>query len=174
MTALVFVHVLISLAGIVSGFAVLAGFLTSNRLGRTTALFLATTVATSATGFVLPADHFMASHAIAILSLVILAGALFALYGRRLAGPWRWTYVVTALAAQYLNVFVLVVQAFLKVPALRALAPTQSEPPFAVAQLAVLVVFVAFGVASVVRFRPSGGDLRSRSGLERQTRAQSA
>ncbi|MGH9509673.1 MAG: hypothetical protein ACRD2Q_09340 [Terriglobales bacterium] len=153
MTTLVFVHVVISLVGIVSGLVVAFGMLAANRLDRWTALFLASTVATSLSGFPLPADRFLPSHAVGIVSLLVLPVAIFARYGRHLAGIWRGTYVVTAMIALYLNVFVLVVQLFLKVPALKALAPTQSEPPFALAQGVVLLVFIALTVAAAMRFR---------------------
>jgi hypothetical protein len=148
------VHVVISLIGIVSGLVVLAGLLTSSRLEHATQVFLSTTVLTNLTGFGFPFDHLLPSHIVALLSLVILAVAIYARYGGKLAGPWRWTYAVTAVLALYFNVFVLVVQSFRRVPALRELAPTQSEPPFAIAQLAVLVIFVALTVAAAVRFHP--------------------
>jgi len=153
MTILVFLHVVISLAGILSGFVVVFGLLTARRLDGWTAFFLITTVATSLTGFILPAHHFMPSHGVGIISVVVLALALFARYGRRLAGLWRWVYVVSAMIALYLNVFVLVVQAFLKVPALKAIAPNQSEPPFKVTQLLVLIAFVALTILATIRFR---------------------
>src|SRR5438477_200015 len=124
------VHVLLSLAGIASGFVVLAGLLTGKRRDRSTALFLATTALTSVTGFGFPFDHLLPSHAIGILSLLVLAVAIAARYSFHLAGAWRRTYVITAAIALYLNIFVLVVQLFLKVPALKDLAPTQKEPPF--------------------------------------------
>jgi len=149
-----FVHVLLSLIGIFAGLIVLNGLLGSKRLPGWTLLFLATTIATSATGFLLPADHLLPSHIVGILSLVVLAIALLALYSRKLSGTWRAIYVVTAVLALYLNVFVLVAQLFLKVPALHALAPTGSEPPFAIAQGIVLVVFLIAGVLAVKRFRP--------------------
>src|SRR5439155_19368605 len=97
-------------------------------------IFLVTTVATSVTGFFLPFHRFMPSHGVAIISLLVLPLAIFALYGRHLAGAWRWIYVITAMIALYLNVFVLIVQAFMKIPALKAIAPTQSERPFLFAQ----------------------------------------
>jgi len=153
LTIFTLVHVAISLIGIFSGFVVANGLLTAKRLDHWTALFLATTVATSATGFLFPFHHFMPSHAVGILSLVVLSIAIFARYGRRLAGPWRWTYVITAMIALYFNVFVLVAQAFMKVPALNALAPTGSEPPFLLAQLVVLLLFIALTVAATIRFR---------------------
>jgi hypothetical protein len=145
------VHVVISLVGIGSGLIVVVGLLTGKRLNAQTALFLATTVATSVTGYGFPFDHLLPSHIVGAISLVVLALAIYARYARHLAGAWRATYVVCAVLALYLNVFVLVVQLFLKVPALRALAPTQSEPPFGVAQLVVLVLFIALGTLAVRR-----------------------
>ena len=147
------IHVAISLVAIGAGFLVFYGFLVSNRLDRWTSFFLWTTVLTSATGFLFPVDHFMPSHAIAILSLVVLGVAIYARYSRRLAGIWCAVFVVTALVAQYLNVFVLIIQSFMKVPALKALAPTQSEPPFAIAQGVVLVLFLIFGTLATIRFK---------------------
>jgi len=147
-----FLHVLISLVGIGSGLVVLAGFLTDRRLDRWTAIFLATTVATSLTGFGFPVDHVMPSHIVGSISLVVLAFAIAARYKFQMLGASRWIYVVGAVMALYLNCFVLVVQAFLKIPALKALAPTQTEPPFAVAQLTLFAVFVGLGVAAVKRF----------------------
>jgi hypothetical protein len=146
-------HVLISLIGLVSGFVVLVGLLSARRLDGWTAVFLMTTVLTSATGFFLPADHLLPSHIVGAISLVALAVAIVARYRRNLAGAWRSAYVVSAVASLYLNVFVAIVQAFLKIPALKALAPTQSELPFTVTQLAVLVLFIALGVLAVIRFR---------------------
>jgi hypothetical protein len=148
-----FIHVVISLVGIFSGFVVLFGWLAAKNLDGWTATFLLTTVATSVTGFFLPAEHFMPSHAVGIISLVVLAVALFALYGRQLSGGWRRGYLLTATAALYFNVFVLVAQLFAKVPALKALAPTQAEPPFAIAQGLVLVLFVVLGFLAMKRFR---------------------
>ena len=147
------VHVLISLVGIFSGFVVLIGLLTGNRLDSWTKLFLITTVATSVTGFGFPFHHFTPAHAVGVISLVVLAVAIFARYSRHLAGVWRWIYVISAMVALYLNVFVGVVQSFEKVPPLKALAPTQTEPPFAVTQLIVLTVFVLLAIAAAVRFR---------------------
>jgi hypothetical protein len=131
-------HVLISLIGIGSGLIVLFGLLTARRLDGLTGVFLATTVLTSVTGFGFPFDHLLPSHKVGIISLVVLAVAIPARYVFHMAGAWRWIYVVGAAMALYLNVFVLVVQAFLKVPSLTALAPTQKEPPFLVAQLVVI------------------------------------
>ena len=118
MDAYTLFHVLLSLLGIAAGFVVMFGLVTSQRFDRWTAVFLAATVATSVTGFGFPADHFTPGHAIGILSLVVLAPAIVARYVRHLAGSWRWVYVVGAVVAQYLDVFVLIVQSFLKVPAL--------------------------------------------------------
>jgi len=154
MTPLVFVHTLVSLVGIVTGLVVLSKMWANQRADRWTAWFLATTIFTSASGFVLPASKFLPSHAVGVLSLAILAVACYARYGKRMSGPWRLAYVVSAVAALYFNVFVLVVQLFLKVPALHALAPQQNEPPFAIAQGVVLVAFVVAGVLAARRFKP--------------------
>ncbi|HVS90196.1 MAG TPA: hypothetical protein VHF01_18490 [Candidatus Acidoferrum sp.] len=153
MTTLTFAHVVLSLIGIFAGFFVVLGLLTAKRLDGWTALFLASTVATSVTGFFFPFHGFLPSHAIGIISLVALAVAMFARYGRHLAGGWRRTYVITAMIALYLNVFILIVQLFEKVPALRALAPTLSEPPFKVTQLVVLALFVTLTIAAAIKFR---------------------
>jgi hypothetical protein len=111
-------------------------------------------VATSVTGFFFPFHGFTPAIGVGIVSLVVLAVAIFARYGRKLSGPWPWIYVVTAMIALYLNVFVLIVQLFQKVPALKALAPTQSEPPFQIAQLVTLALFVVLTILAVRRFRP--------------------
>ena len=151
------VHVIISLIGIVSGIIVMFGMLGSKRMPGLTAIFLLSTILTSATGFGFPFTQLLPSHMIGILSLVLLAIACIALYAMRLAGPWRWIYVVTALASLYLNVFVGVIQAFLKIPTLHALAPSvpPSEPPFAVIQGLVLLFFVIVIVGAWRRFRPT-------------------
>jgi hypothetical protein len=148
-----FLHVLISLVGIGSGVVVMFGFITGKRMDGLTAVFLITTVLTSVTGFGFPFDHLLPSHKVGIISLVILAVAIPARYLFHLAGAWRWIYVIGATTALYLNVFVLVVQSFQKVPALKALAPTQTEPPFLVAQLLVLVVYVGLTILAAKRFR---------------------
>jgi len=145
-------HVVISLAGIFSGFVVLFGLLAGKGLERWTALFLATTVATSVTGFFFPVHQFMPSHAVGILSLIVLSAAIYARNARHLAGAWRKIFVVTAVIALYFNVFVGIVQAFLKVPALKALAPTQTETPFKLTQLLVLAAFVVLGIVVAIRF----------------------
>jgi len=148
-------HVVVSLIGIASGFVVLFGMLGARRLPGWTALFLATTVLTSVTGFLLPAEHFLPSHAVGIISLVVLALALAALYLYRLAGAWRWVYAVTATAALYFNCFVAVAQAFQKIAPLQALAPTQSEPPFLIAEIVVLAIFIVLGYLAVKKFHPA-------------------
>jgi hypothetical protein len=144
-------HVMISLIGIVSGGVAMLGLLGGKRLDTTTAVFVGTTALTSLTGYGFPFDHLLPSHIVGAISLVVLAVAIYARYARRLAGRWRAAYVISAVAALYFNVFVLVVQLFRRVPALNALAPTQSEPPFAVAQLVVLVLFLGLGFATVRR-----------------------
>jgi hypothetical protein len=152
--AFTLLHVAISLIAIACGVVVAIGLWRAQRLPGWTAVFLVTTIATSVTGFFFHSKSFGAPHVVGVISLVILAIALIAFYGYRLAGAWRWIYVAGALAAFYLNVFVAVVQAFQKLPFLRALAPTGSEPPFAVAQLLVLAGFIALGVVAVRRFHP--------------------
>ena len=148
------VHVVLSLVGILAGLVVVFGMFGSKKLDGWTALFLATTVLTSVTGFFFPFDKILPSHIVGIISLVVLALAILALYAFHLAGPWRWIYVVSAMLALYLNVFVGVVQAFQKLPLLASLAPTQSEPPFLIAQAVVLVIFVGLGIAAVRAFHP--------------------
>jgi hypothetical protein len=149
-------HVIISLIGIVAGLLVMFGLFGSNRMPGMTAIFLLFTILTSATGFLFPFTALLPSHIIAILSLVLLAIACLALYGVKLAGAWRWIYVVTAMVSLYFNVFVLVIQGFLKIPALTALAPGNppSGPVFAVVQGIVLLFFVIVTIAAVRRFRP--------------------
>ncbi len=154
MTASTFtlLHVLISLVGIGSGFIVLYGLVTGKRLDGWTAVFLVTTVLTSLTGFLFPFEHLLPSHVVGVISLVVLAVAILARYAMHLAGAWRGTYVVCAAVALYFNVFVGIVQAFMKVPALKALAPTQKEPPFLVVQLAVMALFVVSTIFAVKKF----------------------
>jgi hypothetical protein len=147
-------HVILSLIGIVSGLVVVYGLLTDRPLKAWTALFLATTILTSVTGFPLAPFGFDPPRAVGVISLVFLAIAVCALYVFALAGAWRWIYISSALVALYLNCFVGVIQAFGKLPFLHALAPTQSEPPFVIAQVALLVVFIAFGFFSVRGFHP--------------------
>lgn len=147
-------HVLISLAGIVSGIVVLFGLLGGNRLDRWTSFFLVTTALTSITGFAFPVEHLLPSHILGIMSLAILALAIPARYTFHLAGAWRAVYVIGAALALYFNCFVLVVQSFQKVAALKTLAPTQKEPPFVIAQVLVLLVLATLTVLATVRFHP--------------------
>lgn len=149
-------HVAISLAGILSGLVVAWGLLENRRMPMLTAIFLVTTVATSVTGFFFHRDHILPSHILGIISLAVLAPALYGLYGKQLQGVWRGVYVLGAVAALYFNVFVLIIQSFQKIPALHVLAPTQSsEPAFAGAQGAALLLFLAIGFLSFKRFRPA-------------------
>src|SRR6266436_9144294 len=150
-------HVIISLVAIVSGIIVMFAMLGSNRMPGLTAIFLLSTILTSSTGFGFPFTQLLPSHMIGILSLVLLAIACIALYAMRLAGPWRWIYVLTALLSLYFNVFVLVIQSFLKVPALTAVAPGNppSGPVFAVVQGIVLVFFVLMIIGAWRRFKPA-------------------
>jgi len=147
------IHVLISLLGIVAGLVVIGGLMAGARLDGWAAFFLLTTILTSVTGFFFPATQITPAHAVGAISLAVLAVCLLARYGKQLAGKWRGTYVLTVVAAVYFNVFVLVVQLFVKTPPLAQLAPTQAEPPFAITQAVVLLVFVALGWASLRGFR---------------------
>jgi hypothetical protein len=153
MTTFTFVHVVISLAGILSGSVVLFGLIAGKKLDGWTALFLVTTVATSVTGFMFPFHKLLPSHVVGAISLVVLAIAILARYSRHLAGGWRRTYVISSVIALYLNVFVLVVQLFEKVPALNAMAPTQSEPPFKITQVVVMAIFAVLGIFAAKGFR---------------------
>ena len=160
LSTFVLVHVIISLIGIAAGLVVMFGMLGSNRMPGLTAIFLLTTILTNATGFLIPpliTDKLLPSQVIGILSLVLLAIAWFALYGMKLSGAWRWVYVFTALVSLYLNTFVLVIQSFLKVGPLHALAPSvpPSEPPFAIAQGIVLVFFAIMIIGALRRFHPA-------------------
>lgn len=147
------IHVLLSLVGIFAGLAVAGGLMAGARFERWTALFLAATILTSVTGFGFPFSVLLPSHIVGALSLVILAVAIAARYWKRLAGTWRQTYVVTALLALYLNVFVLITQLFQRIPGLAALAPTPNAPVFAVTQLLVFGFFLVVGWAAVRGFR---------------------
>jgi hypothetical protein len=153
---LTIVHTAISLIGIFSGFVVARGFVTANRMDTWTAVFLTTTVLTSLTGFLFPRDHVMPGHIVGVISLLVLAPTIAARYRYRLAGGWRRTYVIGSIVALYFNFFVLIAQLFAKVPPLKELAPTQTEAPFAIAQILALIGFVALGIRSVRRFRPDG------------------
>jgi len=163
MTTFTFVHVVISLAGILSGLVVLFGLIAGKRLDGWTALFLITTVATSVTGFMFPFHKLLPSHVVGVISLVVLAIAIYARYSRHLAGGWRRTYVISSVIALYLNVFVLIVQLFEKVPALNAMAPTQSEPPFKITQIVVLAIFVVLGIFAAKGFRERAVLVRERT-----------
>jgi hypothetical protein len=151
-SAFTLVHVVLSLVGIGAGLVVMFGLVAGKRLDGWTIVFLTTTVATSVTGFGFPFDHLLPSHKVGILSLLVLPVAIAARYSFHLAGAWRRIYVISAALALYLNIFVLVVQLFLKVPALNAIAPTQKEPPFVIAQVAVLALFGWLAVLATLRF----------------------
>jgi hypothetical protein len=146
------IHVVISLIAIASGLVVMLGLLTRKRLDRWTALFLLMTLATTVTGFFFPFHGFTPALVVGVISMFLLAIALIARYLRHLENAWRWIYVITALAALYLNVFVLIVQSFQKIPSLKALAPTQSEAPFLIAQLLTLLLFVVLSIVAAVKF----------------------
>jgi hypothetical protein len=156
-------HVILSLVGILAGIVVVVAMLGSKRFPGWTALFLVTTVLTSVTGFFFPRDQLLPSHVVGVISLVVLAVAIVALYAYRIAGAWRWIYVVSALAALYLNAFVAVAQAFQKIPALAAAAPTQAATPFVATQIALLAIFIALAVAALRSFRPDGSGPALRS-----------
>jgi hypothetical protein len=148
------IHVVLSLIGIASGLVVLYGLIAGKLFTGWNALFLVTTILTSVTGFPLPPFGLDPPRIVGIILLVLMAVAVLALYAFRLAGAWRWIYIIAAVAGLYLNCFVGVVQAFQKVASLRALAPTQAEPPFLIAQVAVLVALVVLGFIAAVRFHP--------------------
>ena len=149
------IHTVISLIGIASGLIVLYGMIAGKPLDVWTPIFLASTVLTSVTGFGFPFTQLLPSHVVGIISLVVLAAAILGLYVFRLSGAWRWIYIACAVFPLYLNCFVGVVQAFMKITALKALAPTQAEPPFLAAQLLLLVVFIVLGFLAVRRFTPA-------------------
>jgi hypothetical protein len=154
LSAFTAVHVLISLVGILTGIVVAYGLLNSKRMDGITALFLITTVLTSLTGFLFPFHQVTPGIVLGAISLVVLAISVIARYARHMEHAWRSTYVITAMLALYLNVFVLVVQTFEKVPALHALAPNGKEPPFAITQVIVMVIFIVLTVAAVKKFHP--------------------
>ena len=147
------IHVLISLAGISSGFVVILGFLNGKGINGWTAIFFTTSLLTSLTGFLFPFERLLPSHILGLLSLTVLTIALFARNVFHLDGGWRLTYVVTAAMALYFNCFAAVVQLFAKIPALKATAPTQTEPSFMVAQGVVLAIFVVLTYLAAKRFR---------------------
>jgi hypothetical protein len=153
MTYFTLFHVLLSLIGIATGFIVMFGLFGGKKLDGWTTMFLLSTILTSVTGFFFPFTHLLPSHILGIFSLILLAIALYARYGRNMMGGWRKTYVITAMLALYLNVFVLVAQLFQKVPGLKALAPKGSEPPFLIAQSVVLILFILLTNRAIKSFR---------------------
>ena len=154
-TSFTLIHVLLSVVGILSGAVVAGGLAGGRHLERWSILFLVTTIATSATGFGFPFVTFLPSHAVGILSLVVLPVVIVAHYVKHFDGPWRRVYACGVVFATYLNVFVLVVQLFRRIPALIAAAPTQSEPPFALTQALVLALFIWLGIVADKGFRPA-------------------
>jgi len=150
-----FVHVLLSLIGIVTGFIVLFGLLTASRMSMWTAIFIVTTLATTLTGFGFPYNGFTPAIGVGIVSTIVLVITIAARYAFRLSGSWRWIYAGGAVLSFYLNFFVLIVQSFQKIPALNAYAPTGSEPPFAITQGIALLAFVVAGALSVRTFKPA-------------------
>jgi hypothetical protein len=147
-------HTLISLVAIFTGFVVLFGLLAGNRLDGWTKWFLITAVATTVTGFFFPFHGVTPAIKLGIISLIVLLVTIYARHSRHLAGGWRWIYAVGAVLTLYFNVFVGVVQSFEKIPALKAMAPTQTEPAFKFAQLTALIIFVLLGLVAAIRFRP--------------------
>jgi hypothetical protein len=154
LAAFTILHVIISLIAIVSGFVVLNGLLKSQRVDGWTLTFLIFTAATLITGFLFPFHGFTPAIGVGIIATIILIPTILARYTFRLAGAWRWIYAAGAVVSLYFNVFVLIAQSFQKIPALNVLAPTGSEPPFAITQGIVLVLFVIAGVLSLIRFHP--------------------
>jgi hypothetical protein len=151
------VHVIISLIAIATGIVVMIGMWSSNRMPAMTAVFLITTILTSVTGFFFPLKAIGPPHIFGVVSLLLLVFTLLGLYAYHLVGRWRWIYVTTAVIALYLNVVVLVVQSFQKIPALNQLSPVGNEPAVAVTQGIVLILFIASGWKAVKRFRPVAG-----------------
>jgi hypothetical protein len=148
------IHTLISLVALFAGFVVLFGLLTGNRIDGWTKWFLISAVATTVTGFFFPFHGITPAIKLGIISSVVLVITIYARYAKHLTGAWRWIYVVGASLALYFNVFVAIVQSFEKIPALKAMAPTQSEPPFKLTQLVALALFVLLTLVAVIRFRP--------------------
>ncbi len=148
------IHTLISLVAIFTGFVVMFGLLAGKRLDGWTKWFLITAIATTVTGFFFPFHGVTPAIKLGIISSVVLVVTVYARYAKHLAGAWRWIYVVGAVISLYFNIFVGIVQSFEKIPALNAMAPTQSEPPFKLTQLTVLIIFVLLGVVAAIRFRP--------------------
>jgi hypothetical protein len=152
LTAFTLFHVALSLSGLGAGVVVLFGFIRGRRLDGWTVLFLTTTIATSVTGFGFPFVRVLPAHVVGVISLVVLGVALFARYSRQLAGPWRLLFVLSSVTALYLNAFVAIAQLFRRVPFLHALAPTESEPPLMIAEVALLFVVAALGLRAVKGF----------------------
>jgi hypothetical protein len=155
MSTFTFVHTVLSVVALISGVVAVTALFGSNRHASWTAIFFASAVATSATGFGFASTSFMPSHWVGVVSLVVLATALVARYVFHLAGPWHWIYAVGVVLGLYFLIFVSIAQAFMKIPALKAMAPTLSEPPFAIAQGIAMVIFVGFAIAAAVKFRPA-------------------
>ena len=153
------IHSLLSLAALLTGAFAVAALFGARLPQLLTTLFLATAFGTSATGFGFPFNGVLPSHVVGAIALLILAVTLYARFSAHLAGAWRWLYSAGLVASLYLLVFVAVAQAFAKIPALKAAAPTQSEPPFAIAQLVVLVIFVVLGLAAAKAYRPGPAPL---------------
>ena len=151
--SLTWVHTTLSIIALLAGFVVMRDLLTSTAPDAWTTTFLASSIATSATGFAFPFTKFLPSHGVGVVSLIVLALALVAAYGFRNKGAWRIVYVVCLVVAQFFNVFVAIAQAFAKVPQLKALAPTQAEPPFAIAEGVALVIFLALAIAAARAYR---------------------
>ena len=145
-------HVALSVVGIVAGFVVIFGLISGKQSKTWTGTFLVTTAATSVTGFLFPFHKFLPSHGVGIVSILVLALTIAALYVFHLAGVWRRVYVIGAVVALYLNVFVLIAQFFMKIPTLKVLAPTQSEPAFLAIQIVVMLIFIVLGVLATKRF----------------------
>jgi hypothetical protein len=158
LATLTFIHTALSFLALIAGFLVLPGLLGRQAPAFMTPLFLFSAFATSATGFLFPFNSLLPSHITGVVALVVLAVTLFARYYAHLSGAWRAVYAATAVASLYFLVFVLVAQIFAKIPLLHATAPTQSEPPFAIAQLVVLAIFIWLGIAAARRFRPDAAN----------------
>ena len=154
MTLFTFIHVVISLIAILSGLIVLFGMVNNNRMDMMTAIFLLFTVATSVTGFFFPIQGLTPALIVGTISIALLAVAIAGRYAFAMRGAWRWIYIATAVTAQYFNSFVLVVQSFLKIPVMHALAPSGSEAPFIIAQSIVPLFYVVAGYLAVKLFRP--------------------
>lgn len=148
-------HVVLSLIGIAAGLVALASMYGSKLLDGWTGAFIATTILTSVTGYFFPVEKVLPSHIVGAVSLIVLAIAVLGFYRYHLQGSWRWIYVVTAIIALWPNVFVAIAQSFAKIPFLHSLAPTQSEPPFGISELVVLIVFIAVGIGAVRSFHPT-------------------